>query len=202
MKEKNRPYSVINVFENLRGAVTKTETQRIMDALADKGTLTKKAFGKALVYWYDQASLPAYSPEQLATCRAELKAMKETAAQLDQNLASRAAELNALKLEPTDTALTEVLAASSDELEQLEARRRAAEATSGSSSSARAQNPDKLQAEFKKIRGVWGKRKRIVKEFLGKVADVTCSKEKVLAEEMGLELDGVDGNPNIPPIDS
>ena len=202
MKEKNRPYSVINVFENLRGAVSKAETQRIMDALADKGTLTKKTFGKALVYWYAQEGLPAYSPEELVTHRAELKALKATAAQLGQDLASRAAELNALKAEPTDTALAEVLAASCDELKQLEARRNAAEAASGSGSSVKAQNPDKLQAEFKKIRSVWGKRKRTVTEFLGKIADVTCKKEKILAEEMGLELDGQDGNPNLPPLNS
>ena len=68
-----------------------------MDALADKGTLTKKTFGKALVYWYAQEGLPAYSPEELVTHRAELKALKATAAQLGQDLASRAAELNALK---------------------------------------------------------------------------------------------------------
>lgn len=46
----NRPYGAVDVSANLKGAVPKTATQKILLALAEKGELMQKTYGK-IVYW-------------------------------------------------------------------------------------------------------------------------------------------------------
>ena len=58
MQKQNRPYSAINVFDNLRGAVKKAQVQRLLDELAEDGVLVMKEYGKARIYLYNQNQLP------------------------------------------------------------------------------------------------------------------------------------------------
>lgn len=54
---QNRPYSVINIFDNLRKAVGKPAVQRIVDQLADQNKIVRKEFGKAKIYYPIQVIL-------------------------------------------------------------------------------------------------------------------------------------------------
>lgn len=42
----NRPYGAVDVAANLKGAVPKTATQKILVALAEKGELVQKVYGE------------------------------------------------------------------------------------------------------------------------------------------------------------
>jgi hypothetical protein len=44
----NRPYGAVDVAANLKGAVPKTATQKILVALAEKGELVMKTYGNKL----------------------------------------------------------------------------------------------------------------------------------------------------------
>ncbi len=41
----NRPYGAVDVSANLKGAVPKTATQKILLSLAEKGELVQKTYG-------------------------------------------------------------------------------------------------------------------------------------------------------------
>jgi len=41
----NRPYGAVDVAANLKGAVPKAATQKILVALAEKGELVQKTYG-------------------------------------------------------------------------------------------------------------------------------------------------------------
>lgn len=41
----NRPFGAVDVAANLKGAVPKATTQKILVALAEKGELTQKTYG-------------------------------------------------------------------------------------------------------------------------------------------------------------
>lgn len=41
----NRPFGAVDVAANLKGAVPKTATQKILVALAEKGELVQKTYG-------------------------------------------------------------------------------------------------------------------------------------------------------------
>ena len=43
--QMNRPYGAVDVAANLKGAVPKTATQKILVTLAEKGELTMKTYG-------------------------------------------------------------------------------------------------------------------------------------------------------------
>jgi len=55
MKEKNRPYSLINIHDNLHGKIKKANLEKLLDKLSkgEDGELTCKEFGKAKIYLYN-----------------------------------------------------------------------------------------------------------------------------------------------------
>lgn len=55
MTQQNRPYSVIQVFDNLHKRVGKALVQKVLDSLsAGEGPLKCKEYGKAKIYYLDQ----------------------------------------------------------------------------------------------------------------------------------------------------
>ena len=57
LRTQNRPYSIINVFDNLHGKVKKSDLQKALDNLAASGEIICKEFGKSQVYFYNQSNL-------------------------------------------------------------------------------------------------------------------------------------------------
>ena len=45
LQQMNRPFGAVDVAANLKGAVPKTATQKIMVTLAEKGELVQKTYG-------------------------------------------------------------------------------------------------------------------------------------------------------------
>ncbi|KAI5450495.1 hypothetical protein NCC49_002952 [Naganishia albida] len=77
MKSVNRPYASTDVSANLKNKVTKANTQKVLQTLADKGSLTLKTYGKQTIFVYNQDKLETIPSEGLAEIDAELKAVKE-----------------------------------------------------------------------------------------------------------------------------
>ena len=50
----NRPFGAVDVAANLKGAVPKSTTQKILATLAEKGEITQKPYGEPGLYgfWY------------------------------------------------------------------------------------------------------------------------------------------------------
>lgn len=77
MYDTNRPYSVQNVFDNLRGAVKKASLQKVMDTLTAEGRLQMKEFGKAKIYLVNQKLLQEASPEELQQIESEIRDLED-----------------------------------------------------------------------------------------------------------------------------
>lgn len=58
MRKTNRPYSLINIFDNLHGKVKKPVLLKMLEQLVVKNKLTCKEFGKARIYLINQDLLP------------------------------------------------------------------------------------------------------------------------------------------------
>jgi len=56
----NRPFGAVDVSSNLKGAVPKTATQKILLTLAEKGEVTQKTYGQYFLVpgW----PVPMYQP--------------------------------------------------------------------------------------------------------------------------------------------
>ena len=55
LRRGNRPYSALQVFENLHGAVGKSVVPAVLDRLAESGQACAKSFGKFKLYWAEQS---------------------------------------------------------------------------------------------------------------------------------------------------
>ena len=58
----NRPFGAVDVAANLKGAVPKTATQKILVALAEKGDLTQKLYGKLYLSLQHNSPVPHFIP--------------------------------------------------------------------------------------------------------------------------------------------
>eukprot|EP00826_Nyctotherus_ovalis_P064939 TRINITY_DN9535_c0_g3_i1.p1 TRINITY_DN9535_c0_g3~~TRINITY_DN9535_c0_g3_i1.p1 ORF type:complete len:192 (+),score=57.69 TRINITY_DN9535_c0_g3_i1:92-667(+) len=77
MKEQNRPYSALNVFDNLHGEIKKTEVQRILDVLVEEGEVKSKDFGKFVIYLFNQDKMPVVSKDEIEKTDKEINDHKE-----------------------------------------------------------------------------------------------------------------------------
>ena len=54
LNKQNKPYSAINVFDNLHKAVKRAHVNRVLDRLADSGQIKRKQYKKFKLYYADQ----------------------------------------------------------------------------------------------------------------------------------------------------
>ena len=54
MQKQNRPYNILNVFDNLHGKIKKPVLDTVLNELADEGKLTAKDFAKNRVFYLNQ----------------------------------------------------------------------------------------------------------------------------------------------------
>ena len=73
LKKQNRPYSAIDVFNNLHGEVGKTSCVRILTNLAERGLIHQKTYGKQSVYVVKQTELGAPTPAELAALDSQIE---------------------------------------------------------------------------------------------------------------------------------
>ena len=57
LQSQNRPYSIINIFDNLRAKIPKKDLQNILDQLCSSGQIIAKEFGKSIVYFPNQKNI-------------------------------------------------------------------------------------------------------------------------------------------------
>ena len=104
----NRPFGAVDVAANLKGAVPKTATQKILVSLAEKGALTQKTYGtlvltcasfivmlrvgKTTFFVINQANMEHMPPEKLKTLEEEHKAIEEENKALKEEVEARKEE--------------------------------------------------------------------------------------------------------------
>lgn len=112
--QMNRPFGAVDVSANLKGAVPKAATQKIMVALAEKGDLVQKTYGAHIVthiccipivdtrpagkttfFVVNQANLEDMPSEKLAALEAEVKRIDEENKSLGAEVKSTGARMSA-----------------------------------------------------------------------------------------------------------
>lgn len=90
----NRPFGAVDVSANLKNAVPKAATQKILVSLAERGELTQKLYGaisriwlcrfwafktgKTIFFVANQTNLECLSPDRIAELEIEYKAIDDT----------------------------------------------------------------------------------------------------------------------------
>lgn len=69
---------LVDIFNNLHGAVGKTAVVKVLTNLSERGEISSKAYGKQFVYVARQDLLPVPSSEELNAIDDEINELKET----------------------------------------------------------------------------------------------------------------------------
>ncbi|KAF8486428.1 TBPIP-domain-containing protein [Russula ochroleuca] len=187
IKRINRPYGAVDISANLKGAVPKTATQKILLALAEKGEVTQKTYGKATLFVANQGNLDALPEKKFKDLAEETEALSERNKALAAELKAASAELAQIKSTPTDTELAAQIDETESKVaklgEQLEPLRAGTPLVSPA-------ELDALDAEWTKWRSEWVRRRKVFYNFWALVSDPLSPPDAdQLAEDLGIEYD-------------
>ncbi|KAF9647633.1 TBPIP-domain-containing protein [Thelephora ganbajun] len=187
LKRMNRPFGAVDVSSNLKGAVPKTATQKILLTLAEKGEITQKTYGKSTFFVYNQSKIENLPAEKLVTLEAQLKDIEEENKLLTAEVKSLSAELGKIKSTPTDSELDEQVVQTEEKiattLTYLEPLRAGSSIISASELA-------QLDEDWKRWRQEWVKRRKVFNMLRDTTLEATGPKEAAeLLEDIGVELD-------------
>ncbi|KAF0690112.1 Aste57867_18506 [Aphanomyces stellatus] len=196
LRQTNRPYSVLNVFENLHRRIGKTMLQKILDVLVDQGEICVKTYGKSQIYYYNQSKLPLPSGDLLAKVESQLQSVVEEVGGLEKELKEHETVLGGLTSQMSDADLEAALKGQTEEADLLSAKLKqvGAHASAPVDPSLKAG----LTKSFQKYRGEWVKRKRIVMDAVDQIAEGMEKKRKDVLELCGVETDESVGVKEVP----
>ncbi|EPT01916.1 hypothetical protein FOMPIDRAFT_1144534 [Fomitopsis schrenkii] len=187
VKMMNRPFGAVDVSANLKGAVPKPATQKILVALAEKGEVVQKTYGKTTFFVANQDRLEDVSAERLADLENEHKSIEEENKTLAADVRALSTELAKIRATPTDEALARSLEGVLSATET--ARTRLAPLRAGTplvSVAERAQ----LAADAAAWRAEWVRRRKVFNTLWQLATDPLPPREAAeLAEELGIEQD-------------
>lgn len=186
MKKQNRPYSLVDIFNNLHKEHGKTAVQKAIDQLVSNGKLCEKVYGKQKVYVVNQDCFEAANDAELKTM--DLKIVEQNACLSDTQKELREAEsqLSQLNSSLGTKEAQSLLKQTQEEVEQLRLRIKCL-----------AENPNQVTAEEKervcrdreKYIKEWRKRKRTTNDILDSILEGYPKNKKCLYEEVGIETD-------------
>ncbi|KAG1852738.1 TBPIP-domain-containing protein [Suillus subluteus] len=204
LKRMNRPFGAVDVSANLKGAVPKAATQKILVALAEKGEIVQKTYGKTSFFVANQASIDAVPADKLTELEVECKTVEDSNNVLAVEVKAITAELSKLKNCPTDEELEAQIASTKKGIMQLTDRlvplRSGAPLIS-------AEELVKIDADWAKWRAEWIRRRkslhdninasnacRLVANYQGSFWQLATDslppqEAEMLLEDLGIEFD-------------
>ncbi|KAG6331255.1 hypothetical protein ID866_7834 [Astraeus odoratus] len=192
MKKMNRPFGAVDISANLKGAVPKAATAKILVALAEKGQIVQKTYGKTNFYVINQAHVDTVPEEELAVLEAECKAVEEEnmalAAQVKQLSAGGHRQLAKVRCTPTDDELRAQLVEAEETVRRLQES--LAPLRSGKPLISN-EDMAQIDADWEKWRAEWVRRRKVFMSFWQLVTDAMPPQDATaLAEDLGIEFDG------------
>ncbi|CAE6505560.1 unnamed protein product [Rhizoctonia solani] len=187
LKKANRPYGSSDISANLKNAVTKAATQKILLSLTEKELVTQKTYGKATYFVAPQTTAEQLAPPEIDALTSELDTTKERVKERALDAKRLAGELAKVKASPTDDELERMVHASEEQIELLTrtlAPLRTGQAPISESDLAQ------LDADWIRWRTEWVNRKKVFKMLWDIRSDSLSSSEAAdLLEDLGVEPD-------------
>ncbi|KAL5528963.1 hypothetical protein ACEPAG_4937 [Sanghuangporus baumii] len=193
LKKMNRPFGAVDVCANLKGAVPKTATQKILASLADKGEITQKGYGKTTFFVAKQSDLEDVPADKIATIETELKIIEDENKLLAESVKRATTEFNKLKNTPTDEELEQQLEDAKTTVEKT--LEYLAPFRAGASSLLTDEEIAQSDSDWIKWRTEWVKRRKIFNNLWFLISDTLPPPQaNELAEDLGIEYDTTEHN--------
>ncbi|RDB25044.1 Homologous-pairing protein 2 [Hypsizygus marmoreus] len=187
LKRMNRPYGAVDVAANLKGAVPKATTQKILVTLAEKGELVQKTYGKTTFFVANQSNIESISADKLAALETEQKAIDEENKVLAADLRTCNLELSKLKSTPTDLELESQISEAAKTVASLTDRLQPLRSGAPLIST---EDLAQIDADWTKWRAEWVRRRKVFMTFWQLATDVLPPQDATsLSDDLGIELD-------------
>ena len=187
MKTQNRPYSLINIFDNLHGAIKKSQLGKILDALVEEGSLIMKEYNTK-IYLFNQDKLDVkITDSDIDTIQKEIDEKKEEHKKLKEVIASKANELKILTLSLTDEELKSRIKELKKELSKMKIK-----VDNIKENKIDPIPPEKMKEakeNFEKELKIFKKTKKICVEIINDISDGMELKIKDTYDKIGIEND-------------
>ncbi|TFL04606.1 TBPIP-domain-containing protein [Pterulicium gracile] len=187
MVKMNRPFGAVDVSANLKGAVTKITAQKALIALAEKGKLTQKIYGKTTFFVANQNTLEVVAPDKLSGLETECQQIDDANKAASAEMKTLQAELAKVRLTLTDVDLASRI---SETIKLRETSTAKLEPLRATSTLITEEELTQIDAEWVKWRAEWVRRRKVFKQVWDNIRDLLSADEaSELSEELGIELD-------------
>ncbi|KAI9208790.1 Tat binding protein 1-interacting protein-domain-containing protein [Polychytrium aggregatum] len=190
LRKQNRPYSAVDVFNNLKGEIGKAVVTKILTQMQEEQTIHGKLYGKQWVYAAKQDEGEAPSTEILADMDMKIVQLRDQIVTLKTYNKQAQATLSGLTSSLTSAEMKTRLATLKSEnegyLKRLESLR-------GGSDRITDAERKKIVNNYEKMKGMWKKRKRKFKDIWSAMTENMPGKPSELMEELGIETDEMAG---------
>ena len=191
MQQQNRPRNAQDVSDHFKGALSKSQAEKHLEALSEAGSVRMKLNGKAKVFWYNQELVPELSAAEKAKLATDLAAAKAQVARGADELAQLQKSLKAGRARRSLDELTAEALTLRMEVQNEEAalaKRKGAKGDGGAPALTEAE-AKKVKADYSRLLKEYKKRRRQCLEIVDQISEGCGKPPKKLIEEWGLETD-------------
>ena len=186
MLTQNRPYSVINIFDNLHGQIKKAQLIKTLESLTEEKKLICKEYNTK-IYLANQDNFPPINAASLSSLDLSIDNIKKENAHLKEMLTLKHSELKAITSEYTDAELDIVIKQNKSKIEML--RQKVQKIKDNSIEPVPEEKMKEKEKELEKMKLKYKKIKRICLDIIDKFAEGMDMKKSKFIEESGIEDD-------------
>lgn len=186
LERQNRPYSAIDIFNNLHKEFGKTAVVKALETLAGQKKIIEKIYGKQKVYAPLQDQYGEFNEKEIKSLDLKITELNENLASLQQQSKQQESQINSFGKEMTTTELLQ--AVENLKKENFELNGRIDKLKSGTTLMTKEQR-HKLYQRKEKMEGHWKKRKRMANDIINSILEGYPKPKKQLIEETGVETD-------------
>jgi 26S proteasome regulatory subunit (ATPase 3-interacting protein) len=186
LQRTNRPYSAIDIFNNLKGKIPKTMVVKCLNSMVESERIKGKLYGKQWVYVARQDLLDCPTQEQIAVMDDRIDELKSEIATCTTTNKSLDTELSDLLNSKTDLDLAQ-------EIQEFEIKIQTLEKKLNQLENGQVQVSQelkiKIDQELLQMNGYWKSRKKIFKNIWDTITESLPGSKKEFMEELGIEED-------------
>eukprot|EP00794_Sanderia_malayensis_P003394 gene3394-3884_t len=186
LNKQNRPYSAVDIFNNLHKEFGKTAIVKSLESLAEKKQIHEKVYGKQKAYAPNQDQYEDYDESQLKKMDLEITGHAEELKRLQQQCKSQEAVIGKMNSQITTKVAKERLEQLTGECSSMQERIKKIESASNSVTPV---EKDKIYKDHKECDQHWRKRKRMAMDIINCILEGYPKSKKQLLEEVGVETD-------------
>ncbi|KFM71210.1 hypothetical protein X975_03617, partial [Stegodyphus mimosarum] len=183
---QNRPYSVIDIFNNLHKDHSKAAIMKALEQLTAAGKIKEKTYGKQKIYFVDQSELPVAQDSDLKQMDAQISNLGLTLSEIQRMIKNAENHLATLNKSLTTEEAEAELNAVQKEIPLLKEKLSALESNSNH---VRPEEREALHKDKIKYSKEWQKRKRLANDMIDAILEGYPKSKKELLEELSVETD-------------